>query len=178
MKIAVAVVFATFCSTLLTAGLAAEGPLPCTQVPGYQQLDFWVGEWKVFDQEGNKVGDNTIQKVLKGCAITERWRSAAGNEGRSWFYYDYAAKQWKQVWVTEMATMTGGTKEKALVENFEDGGVRFQGTIRMPDGGSYLDRTTLTPQPDGNVRQHIEISADNGESWKTAFDARYVRRDD
>ncbi len=31
---------------------------------------------------------------------------------------------------------------------------------------SYLDRTTLTPEPDGRVRQVIEISVDGRATWE------------
>jgi hypothetical protein len=54
-----------------------------------------------------------------------------------------ARKQWKQVWVTD----AGPIKEKQLVEEFIDGGVRFQGEIPHPDGSLLLDPTTLTPLP-------------------------------
>lgn len=70
----------------------------------------------------------------------------------------------------------GGVKEKRLMERYEDGGVRFQGEIALPDGRTYLDRTTLSPLDGGRVRQHIEISTDGGRSWRTTFDAVYVPR--
>ena len=54
-----------------------------------------------------------------------------------------------------------------------DGAVRFQGTVVAADGTEYLDRTTLTPLDGGRVRQHIEVSADDGASWRTSFDAVY-----
>jgi hypothetical protein len=41
------------------------------------------------------------------------------------------------------------------------------------DGGSHLDRTTLTPLPGGRVHQVIEISRDAGKTWEIAFDAEY-----
>ena len=34
---------------------------------------------------------------------------------------------------------------------------------------------TWTPNPDGTVRQHWEISSDAGKSWTTAFDGLYRR---
>lgn len=70
-------------------------------------------------------------------------------------------------------TAPGGVKEKVLIETFDDGGIRFQGEIPLPDGRKYLDRTTLTPLTEGRVRQHIEISKD-GKSWESGFDAIYV----
>ena len=66
-------------------------------------------------------------------------------------------------------------KEKKLIEEFNDGGVRFQGEIPRPDGSSYLDRTTLTPVPGDRVHQVIEISRDGGKTWQATFNAEYRR---
>lgn len=174
-----------FRTILLGAGLlaACAGPAAtqqsrapaCGNVPGFSTLDFWVGEWDVFVDD-EKVGANTIAKVLDGCAVMELWRSAGGGEGRSLFYYTPATDTWRQVWVTEQATAPGGVKEKTLIERFDHGGVRFQGEIALPDGRTYLDRTTLMPLDGGRVRQRIEVSTDGGQSWRTTFDAVYVPR--
>jgi len=43
------------------------------------------------------------------------------------------------------------------------------------DGHPTPDRTTLTPQADGTVRQIIEQSDDGGTSWRATFDAVYRR---
>lgn len=150
-----------------------QQPPACAEVAGFSALDFWVGEWDV--RVGDEtVGHNVIEKVLDGCAVTELWQAAGGGEGRSLFYYVPATDTWKQVWVTARAVAPGGVKEKTLVEHYDDGGVRFQGEIALPDGRTYLDRTTLTPLDGGRVRQHIEISTDGGASWRTTFDAVYV----
>ena len=86
-----------------------------------------------------------VAKVLGGCAVTEEWTAADGSRGSSLFYYVVNEKQWKQVWVTDLALHPGGLKEKHLVARFADGGVRFQGEIALPDGRRILDRTTLHP---------------------------------
>lgn len=122
--------------------------------------------------DGEQVGTNRIVKVLAECAIEEHWQGSGGGRGQSLFYYTPSDGAWKQVWVTEQATVPGGVKEKAQVDGPE-GSLRFQGTIIRPDGVTYLDRTTLTPDGFGNVRQHIEISTDSGETWRTTFDAEY-----
>ncbi len=49
------------------------------------------------------------------------------------------------------------------------------GAISQPDFGDWLDRTTLKPVDNGAVRHIIEISSDNGNTWKTTFDAIYRR---
>lgn len=151
--------------------LHAQAPPACEEVEGFHRLDFWVGEWDVYVGD-RRVGTDRIEKILDGCAIVEHWTGAEGSEGKSLFYYSAPKDEWKQVWVTSNATRVAGLKEKTLIERFEAGGVRFQGRVPLPDGTEAIDRTTLTPLPDGTVRQVIEASMD-GESWRTNFDAIY-----
>lgn len=145
----------------------------CAAAPGYDALDFWVGEWSV-QVDGAQVGRNRIAPILGGCALVEEWVDASGGEGRSLFYRIPALGEWRQVWVTPSALQPGGVKEKREVEAPDATSVRFQGSIPLANGGSYLDRTTLTPLEGGRVRQHIEISTDGGTTWRTTFDAVYV----
>lgn len=149
----------------------------CDDLPGFHKLDYWVGNWNVFVGD-RQVGTNRIAKILTGCAVEERWVDMAGNQGRSLFYYNPIADTWKQVWVTARATATGGLKEKTLIAELDGGALRFQGEIPLPDGRSYLDRTTLTPLADGRVRQVIETSRDAGRTWQVGFDAVYIARTD
>ena len=72
-------------------------------------------------------------------------------------------------------TALGPMKEKKLIEELKDGGVRFQGEIPHLNGGSHLDRTTLTPLTQDKVHQVIEISRDAGKTWEVVFDAEYRR---
>lgn len=153
---------------------AAQGQPPkrCADDPVYGLLDFWVGEWLVYSDD-EQVGTNRIEKILDGCAVAEYWADVDGNEGRSLFYVDQDGR-WQQVWITPWAANPGGMKEKSLVDQpLPEGAVRFQGSMRHPDAGEWLDRTTLTPLGDGTVRQLIEISRDRGETWRAAFDAIY-----
>jgi hypothetical protein len=139
-------------------------------------LDFWLGQWEV-SQGGQLVGTNTIEATLEGCAILEHWRDVAGGQGTSLFYYDRGAARWKQVWVTEQALAVGGTKEKVEQREFTASGrIRFQGQYPAHEHERTItDRTTLTREPDGTVRQVIEISPDAGRTWRTIFDALYRR---
>lgn len=162
----------TFILGLVVAGSGlAQNITPCSDTPGFGKLDFWSGEWNVFvgDQQ---VGSNRIEKILNGCAVMEHWTGGSGSEGKSLFFYHPVTDVWKQVWITEVATRSGGIKEKTLILDLDGGGVRFQGEIPLAGGGSYWDRTTLTPLPDGSVRQLIEVSRD-GETWRATFDAVY-----
>jgi hypothetical protein len=159
---------------LVSASFAqsAPVPVPCDRNPVYQKLDFWLGEWDVFDlKSGAKDGTNRIEKILKGCAIIENWSDADGSEGKSLFYVVRATGQWRQVWVED----TGGMKEKAQQDSYTGDGIRFQGEILHRDGTSHLDRTTLSTTG-GRIRQTIEISRDHGKTWEVVYDAEYRRR--
>lgn len=147
-------------------------PSPVATDPADHMLDFWLGDWEAVDSATNQVdGHDLIEKVLAGAAVIENWRDVDGHAGKSWFYYYRPEKRWKQIWVTD----TGFVKEKALVETFAGGGVRFRGEIPLKDGRKLLDQTTLTPLPDGRVHQVIEQSNDGGVTWRTAYDAYYTR---
>jgi hypothetical protein len=143
---------------------------PVAYMEGGTALDFWLGEWDVF-VEGEKVGTDRIEKILGGAAVLEHWTGRGDSRGESLFYFLPDSGQWKQVWVVKGAQVV---KEKLSTP--VEGGLRFEGEARFPDGSRIPDRTTLTLQDDGSVRQLIEISRDGGQSWTPTFDARYVSR--
>jgi hypothetical protein len=167
------VLAATLVLTMAAFGSQAGVRASC-EGPEYRLLDFWVGTWDVHlaGEPGKKVGANVIEKTLGGCAIFEHWDDVLGGAGKSLFYFHRADNVWKQVWVTDV----GRVKEKHATELQASGAVRFQGALRLDDGGRMLDRTTLIPLPDGRVRQHIEQSTDDGVTWVTTFDAVYTKR--
>ena len=160
--------------TAATDSHAQQAPAtpPCASDSAYRALDFWVGHWRVVDSAGNKLGSNSIEKIMGGCAITERWKEDDG-EGQSLFYYVPAQRRWKQVWVTPSALQLGGVKEKQLIHS-APGTARFQGELVGPKGAILLDRTTLTAMSGGRVRQVIEVSRDGGATWHVNFDGIYV----
>ena len=141
-----------------------------SQAP-HHEFDFWLGDWEAF-ADGKLDGTDRIEKTLNGAAITEYWRDSNGHDGKSWFYFYRPENRWKQVWVTD----TGGVKEKACIEVFSKGGMRFRGEIPVPDGRNILDQTTLTPLTDGTVHQVIEQSSDGGKTWRVSYDAIYHRK--
>ena len=164
-------VFVLLASLISSNLLGQTAPSQCAEFPVYQKLDFWVGDWDVFAND-ELVGHNQIEKVLEGCAIVEDWTATGGGEGKSLFFVDYDGN-WRQVWVTQWAMTPGGVKEKMIAADGPPGSVRFQGEIRHPKAGKWLDRTTLSPFENGEVRQLIEISNDAGQTWKSTFDAIY-----
>jgi tetratricopeptide (TPR) repeat protein len=134
----------------------------------HRQFDFWVGQWNVFNPQGEKVGENRISKSENGFLILEEWKSAKGGSGRSMNYVDPADGKWKQVWVDASGGVVycGG--------EFSDGAMRFAGRYIKPSGEQEMARATYRSLPDGKVRQFIEHSKDKGETWHVYFDGTYV----
>jgi len=155
----------------------AEPPSSCDEMPAAHALDFWLGEWTVEDAGGNLQGSNSIEKILGGCAVVERWTGADGFEGRSLFYFHSWLGQWRQVWVTALPQLAGSVKEKRQDMNHDRIGVRFRGEIMVSPEHYMQDRTTLTPLADGRVHQLIEWSNDDGKTWTTGFEGFYRRAD-
>ena len=171
----VAVVLSTFvdAQTQVTPATATHPVTAGCEEPAYHTLDFWVGEWEVFDsQDGSKAGQSDLKKVLQGCAIQVDWVGSEGEHIKELFYYYKPKQQWIQVWVGD----NGGAKQRQFVERSKDGSVRFQGEVALTAGGSYLDRSTVTPVRNGRVHQVIEISRDGGKTWQRRFDAEYRKK--
>lgn len=142
---------------------------PCEHDPRYRAFDFWVGEWDVLSN-GQKVGENRIEKTLSGCVLMESWTDAFGSSGRSMNYLDPSSGKWRQNWVSENGTVV--RYEGAIV----NGAMRYEGESVAPDGAVTRTRVTIEPKPDGSVRHVIENSTDSGATWSAAFDATYVRK--
>jgi hypothetical protein len=130
-------------------------------------LEFWLGSWRVCTDDGVEVGRNVIEPSVGGSVVLEHWRGSAGDWGESVFFLDHATGSWQQVWAQPDCV-----KRKAHDPAWTDG-VRFAGSAFLADGRQFADRTTLTPLPDGRVRQVIEQLRDG--VWVTSFAALYLR---
>jgi hypothetical protein len=155
------------------AGQGAPGPAapPCRATEVARNLDFWLGDWDVYVGK-QLVGRDRVERLVRGCAVSERWRDAQGGEGVSLFAYDARKDLWTQTWVTDDSSAPGGIKFKLLLAH-APGRTTFQGEIEGKSGAVYFDRTILTALPGGRVHQEIQVSR-NGVDWRTGFDAVYL----
>jgi hypothetical protein len=151
----------------------AQSGSPCRLTEVSRNLDFWVGDWDVYLGK-QLAGRDTVERILGGCAITERWSGSdgPGDEGMSLFVYDARKDMWTQTWITSDSSQPGGIKVKTLRAH-APASTTFQGEIEGKSGAVYYDRTILTALPGGRVHQEIQVSHD-GTSWRTGFDAIYV----
>lgn len=140
---------------------------PCRARPEFRQFDFWIGEWAPQNAQGVTVGTSSIQLILKDCIIFENWNTPV-SAGKSFNLYDVKDGKWHQTWVDAAGTMThyvGGLEGDKMVLVSES----------IQNGKKTLGKMTFSKLPDGNVRQHGEASTDDGKTWTTTFDFKYVR---
>lgn len=134
----------------------------------YRQFDFWIGEWDVFDCDGQRVGRNVITKDEKGFLLTEKWTNSNGGTGTSINYYDPRERQWKQTWVD------AGGNVVQYCGGWSKGKMILTGHLTNPNGMVVDSRVSYSVNTDGSVRQLVERSSDEGRSWRVYFDGKYV----
>ena len=149
----------------------APAPPPTCDTPADRSFDFWLGSWTVTDNaDGKAAGENVILRVSNGCALLENWTAADGGSGRSINYFDPSDGRWHQTWVG------AGRSILVLSGSFADGAMDLRGSRRGADDAARIHRIRWFPGADGSVRQWWQVSADDGRTWTTAFDGKYVRK--
>jgi hypothetical protein len=133
----------------------------------HRQLDFWLGDWDVFDvgAEAVPVARARITRLLDQCVIHELYESAAvgGLRGESFSIFDRTRGVWHQTWVTnrgQLLQIEGGEKEGRVV---------LQGDYIAEDGRRTLLRGAWWQEKQA-VRERAETSTDGGHTWQPAFD--------
>ncbi len=158
------VIFARDAAARHVSATAGGAPVTQRQSPCqsamHRAFDFWVGEWVVYDPDGNVSGRNTVELVLGGCALHESWESAGGGDGHSYSFYDAAADKWHQTWID----INGGALYIDGVWNGE--------AMVLSDG---INRVTWTQIDNGGVRRLWESTTAGGATWTTSFDGHYAR---
>ncbi|HEV7473184.1 MAG TPA: tetratricopeptide repeat protein [Pyrinomonadaceae bacterium] len=143
---------------------------PCMYSPEAKQFDFWLGEWEVFNLQGQKTGTSVIQPIAAGCGILENWRDVFGGDGKSVNFYDSNASKWYQYWIGS----NGGPQRYS--GSYNDGAMRYEGEPATIKGVKTLSRLTFFNLDANTVRQFAEQSVDDGKTWTVGYDFKYVRK--
>ena len=150
---------------------AAPTPRPDCKAAEHHQLDFWVGEWRVFRAaDGAEVASSSIQSVASGCAVSENYNAplAPGGayQGLSYSSFDRGAGKWRQFYVDvsgAAAWFTGGLEGPNMV-------------LYAPGPNGNQQRMTYRPNADGSVSQIGAVSSDGGQTWTPTYDYVYRRK--
>jgi len=141
----------------------------CMNMAEYRGFDFWLGEWNVFNTQGQQVGTNKVVLLADGCIVEENWESAGGGVGKSFNFYNPTTRKWHQSYMDNAGSnwmMDGELKEGVL---------RYEGAIFSPTGKVLVHMTFYNLGPD-KVRQTAETSSDDGKTWTPVWDGMYIRK--
>ena len=157
-----------FIIVLIQASTFAQTNKKPSSRPHYHEFDFWLGNWDVYKfNTDTLLGKSTISSVLDSCGIEENYSSVKTSyKGKSLNKYHEQNKRWEQYYIDNSGTtlhLTGNLQGRSMV--LEDN----------PVFGGTKNKISWTPQPEGEVRQTWEVSAD-GETWQVIFDGLYKRR--
>jgi len=148
----------------------AESPDPkpgelCRPIE-YRAFDFSRGHFRMTSSNGQLAGHLRMGPMLVGCVSRGHWRGAIAGRGEVTTWYDRFQQRWHQLYVNDDGhplMMSGGVQDGALV---------FTGINTFFDGRVGLHRMSWSPLPGRGLRQHWELSMDNGQTWESLIDAR------
>jgi hypothetical protein len=139
--------------------------------PEYRRLDFWAGDWDVFDVggSGRPIAHARVDVILDGCALREVYEQTDGLTGQSFTIYDAPRKTWHQSWVTNRGQLL------TIEGDFHGGSLTLQGRQFSSDAREKIVRGVWKPEGEG-VRETAHTSDDGGATWRLLFDIRFQRR--
>lgn len=140
----------------------------CTAEHG--KFDFWVGDWEVFNESGEKIGENLIEKLEDNCILNENWKGENGSSGKSYNYYDSTDDTWNQLWLSNTGNILK-LKGKAQLNKMVLKSKLIQG-----EKGSYYNQITWNKNSDGSVTQLWEIYDPQENLLNTAFEGTYRKK--
>jgi hypothetical protein len=166
---AVAVVTTCLWSSSDPTHAAATSTASSCSSAEHRQLDFWLGDWDVFDTKDNTkvVARVQVQSILNGCVLLETYSDSDGYEGRSFSSFDSTRNVWHQSWVTNRGQLL-------IIEgHFRSGVMELSGMDRATAGAhDRVVRATWQPVANG-VHEVAARSEDNGRSWQPWFDLTF-----
>ena len=133
------------------------------------QLDLWIGEWELLNEDRQVLGVSSVTKETGGYMITEKWQPVGRVGGTSVTYFDASDQKWKQTFVSGQGPIT------RYEGTFEEGQLSLIGDTVFPNGAKTTSRAQMTFVSRNEVRFLMESSRDNGASWYPKFSGTYRR---
>ncbi|MBG7612636.1 hypothetical protein IU405_10295 [Polaribacter sp. BAL334] len=158
--------------TLISAVIVAQNQneAPCSGEK-YEQFDFWEGNWKVYDKEGDLVGTNKVVKLQDDCVLQENWASKlSSNTGTSYNFYNTANGTWNQIWIDN----SGFTMN--LKGHFRDGKMVLKSELIHAKPRSFANQITWKKNKDNTVTQIWTTVDENGKILYEIFYGIYKKQ--
>ncbi len=154
-------------SCMISNNLSAQTDCSCC-TPSYNQFDFWIGEWDVFDSLGNIVGKNKIEKIENGCILNEHWVGAKGSTGSSYNYFDKSDSTWNQLWIDN-----AGNNLKLKGRLISQDVMQLESMLQEGKQGKYRNRIRWINNKDQSVTQIWEVLNERGKAVRLIFKGIY-----
>lgn len=140
----------------------------CT--PQHAQFDFWVGDWEVFNENGDRIGENLVEKLEDNCILNENWKGAKGSTGKSYNYYDPSDDTWNQLWISNSGTILKlkGTASKDKMT--------LKSELIKGKKGEFYNQITWIKNEDDSVTQLWEVYDPQGNLLNEAFKGIYRKK--
>ncbi|HVU20784.1 MAG TPA: hypothetical protein VHE09_08640 [Rhizomicrobium sp.] len=159
-----------FALAAATSTPTAPAQPPCAAAE-HHQLDFWAGDWNVFQASDNtQVGTSHIERVMDGCGISEHYsapRAPGGAyEGVSYSGYNRKDGKWHQMYVDTNGNVTwysGGLDDGEMI-------------LEAPGANNTLNKMIYRHLADGSVEQIGTVSTDYGRHYQPGYDYIYRKK--
>jgi len=116
----------------------------------YNQFDFWLGEWNVYDIQEKLVGINSITKGSKNCLIFENWVKDA-RRGNSTFFYNSIDDSWNQIYTDNIGFVL------KLKGNIFNNTMTLKSELIEGNNKKYYNQISWILNKDGSITQLWEI---------------------
>ena len=154
-----------------SASEADEAPPACSQDPRFNQQDFTLGKWDVY-QGSQKTASVHLDKVLNGCAIQETWTplEKSGEHGIGLFTYSRLLGHWGYFWVADNGQTTAFTGDQRGSND-----MLYVTYAPISEGGKKERHWTLQLQSDGSI-QELAVASTDGKNWYKEYELLWRRR--
>jgi hypothetical protein len=138
----------------------------CTEK--YNNFNFWLGKWQVFDAENNLIGINSITKQSDNCLIFEKWIDDE-RKGTSTLFYNSSDDTWNQIWVDNLGNVV------KLKGNFENDSMILKSEITKGQHTNYYNKITWKINNNTTITQLWEIYNENDFKISEVFNGIYKK---
>lgn len=163
--------FLFFCITILnfnTAFAQNIGTNCACCAETYQDFDFWLGKWEVYDANNKLIGKNSITKQADNCLILEKWIDDE-RRGNSTLFYNKATNSWNQIWVDNEGYVI------KLKGNLENNIMILKSDIIQGSKTKYYNKISWTLNNDYSITQLWEIYNENDAKISEVFYGIYKK---
>ena len=143
---------------------------PCCTAK-YDQFNYWLGSWDVYDTTGTRVGGNEVAELENGCLIREQWTSAGKHTGTSYNFYNKTDDSWNQIWVDNQGNVLD------LKGGLVNGSMTLKSAmVKDEKGNEVFHRITWIRGSDGTVKQVWDVVRSDGEIAANLFTGIYRKK--